>query len=138
MLAIACNAQKTEDNKVVSGEDSTTIAANNAKTGADKDEHGCIGSAGYTWSVLKNDCIRTFNHIKLMPLEKTGTYSSAAFLLFSDDKSKAELFMPGEKESLILERTANETGNWKKDDLEIIADTGYVLKQAGKEIYSGK
>ena len=28
------------------------------QTGADKDAHGCIASAGYTYSVVRNDCIR--------------------------------------------------------------------------------
>lgn len=26
--------------------------------GGDKDEHGCIGSAGYTWCEVKGACIR--------------------------------------------------------------------------------
>ena len=26
--------------------------------GNDKDEHGCIASAGYTWSEVQKDCIR--------------------------------------------------------------------------------
>ena len=28
------------------------------QVGADKDAHGCIGSAGYTYSVVRKDCIR--------------------------------------------------------------------------------
>lgn len=28
--------------------------------GGDKDAHGCIGSAGYTYSQVKKDCVRTF------------------------------------------------------------------------------
>lgn len=28
--------------------------------GNDKDEHGCIGSAGYTWCEVKNKCLRTW------------------------------------------------------------------------------
>lgn len=28
--------------------------------GNDKDEHGCIGSAGYTWCETKQKCIRTW------------------------------------------------------------------------------
>lgn len=26
--------------------------------GGDRDEHGCIGSSGYTWCALKNKCLR--------------------------------------------------------------------------------
>ena len=28
--------------------------------GADRDRHGCIASAGYTWSKVRKDCVRTF------------------------------------------------------------------------------
>lgn len=28
--------------------------------GGDKDEHGCIGSAGYSWCAVKNKCLRTW------------------------------------------------------------------------------
>lgn len=28
--------------------------------GNDADEHGCKASAGYRWSVLRNECIRIF------------------------------------------------------------------------------
>jgi hypothetical protein len=28
--------------------------------GNDRDEHGCIGSAGYTWCAAKNKCLRTW------------------------------------------------------------------------------
>lgn len=28
--------------------------------GGDRDEHGCIGSAGYVWCEVQQDCIRLF------------------------------------------------------------------------------
>lgn len=28
--------------------------------GSDRDAHGCIGSAGYTWSPVREACIRVF------------------------------------------------------------------------------
>ena len=31
-----------------------------ALLGGDRDEHGCIGSAGYVWSEVSQDCIRVF------------------------------------------------------------------------------
>lgn len=33
---------------------------NTPMPGSDKDNHGCIGSAGYIWSISKEKCIRTF------------------------------------------------------------------------------
>lgn len=37
----------------------TPISAQNI-VGNDKDEHGCIGSAGYTWCEAKNKCLRSW------------------------------------------------------------------------------
>ena len=33
---------------------------NNQIVGGDKDEHGCIGSAGYTWCANKSKCLRVW------------------------------------------------------------------------------
>ena len=30
------------------------------RVGGDRDKHGCIGSAGYQWSEVQQDCIRVF------------------------------------------------------------------------------
>lgn len=59
------------------------------KVGGDKDEHGCLGSAGYQWSSVKKDCIRSFElTLQLLNADKTF----GAGVLFSDDKSQAEVF----------------------------------------------
>lgn len=111
----------------------------NLKTGGDKDEHGCMASAGYSWSVLKNDCIRTFDQHQLMPTESKGTAVLAAFFLFNADETKAELFLPTEKTGIVLQRSGTE-GNyvWKKDDLELFSWKGYALKKSGKTIFHGE
>lgn len=57
--------------------------------GSDKDANGCIGSAGYQWSKLKNDCIRTFElPIQLANNEQTFT----AGIYFTTDEKQAEVF----------------------------------------------
>src|SRR5687767_2417267 len=53
-------------------EPSTDEKKDTTVIGGDKDEHGCIGSAGYTWSVVKDSCIRLFERgIKLDPVDTT-------------------------------------------------------------------
>ncbi len=42
------------------GEDSQGGADNTPIVGNDKDEHGCIGSAGYQWCEEKQKCLRTW------------------------------------------------------------------------------
>ena len=61
------------------------------QVGGDKDQHGCLGSAGYTWSYLKQTCIRSFElPIQLLNPEATTTSG----LHFSNDGKQAELFLP--------------------------------------------
>lgn len=80
------------------------------KVGADKDAHGCIASAGYTYSQLKKECIRTFEQkIQLKEIATKGNYNAA--VLFNKDQSKAEIFLKEEKTSVILNNTSK--GIWK-------------------------
>jgi hypothetical protein len=103
--------------------------------GADSDAHGCKGSAGYTWSVLKKECIRVFEGTRLNHAEDGKTYTTVAYVIF--EGNKAELFLDTQKESIILERKS-EGDFWTKDDYELIPWKGYVLKKAGKILYTGQ
>lgn len=103
--------------------------------GGDADAHGCKASAGYTWSTLKKECIRIFEGTRLNHAEDGKTYTTAAYVIF--DGNKAELFLDTQKESIILERKS-EGDSWSKDDYQLIPWKGYVLKKAGKIIYTGE
>jgi hypothetical protein len=46
-------------NNIVNNVPNTGTPGNNV-VGADRDAHGCIGSAGYTWCAVKNKCLRTW------------------------------------------------------------------------------
>lgn len=109
-----------------------------AKTaGADKDAHGCIASAGYTYSKIKKDCIRVFEQkIQLNEVGATKSYSSIVAVIFSDDKLTAEIFVPSTKESVLLKRTGKK-GNyiWKNAVYSLTASESYVLKKGNKIIY---
>ena len=119
----------------------TTEKTNNGEptVGGDKDEHGCIASAGYTWSELKGECLRIWeNGVQLQPLENDKSYTANATVIFNDDQSRAELFLP-ESPPQILERTGQEGGYvWKKGDIEFFAWKGYVLRINGKPVYHGE
>ncbi|MDD3108931.1 MAG: hypothetical protein PHV49_06985 [Alistipes sp.] len=62
--------------------------------GADRDTHGCIGTAGYQWSEVQQNCIRPFEvGIQLLPLTaQDSSQTLAAYMVFSADSSKVELF----------------------------------------------
>lgn len=40
--------------------DNPVLSPTKQMVGSDKDEHGCIGSAGYSWCESKNKCLRIF------------------------------------------------------------------------------
>jgi hypothetical protein len=76
------------------------------QTGNDRDKHGCINSAGYTWSQIKNSCVRIFTDGTKFTAYGNNTDSSlAAFLIVSEDKKKAELFVPAKysSEAILLD-----------------------------------
>ena len=109
------------------------------KAGGDKDEHGCRASAGYTFSVIKNDCIRVFEQdIKLEEVNPDGTSTSIAAVIFSDDNTKAEVFVPGHKGGVVMLREG-EAGNykWKNGKLSLLEkDTkSYALLKRKKVIF---
>jgi hypothetical protein len=129
-LAFSCGTKNSQETKTTKESKPEKVVV-----GADVDSHGCKASAGYTWSVLKKECIRTFEGTKLSHAEDGKKYTTAAFVIF--DGNKAELFLDTQKESIILERKS-EGDSWVKDDLELIPWKGYVLKKGGKIIYTGQ
>ncbi|MCU7617019.1 hypothetical protein NZ698_07400 [Chryseobacterium sp. PBS4-4] len=76
------------------------------KVGGDKDVHGCIASAGYTYSQIRNTCVRVFEQkIKLNQVNSDKSYTSMTAVIFSKNMKKAEIFIPdGAAKSIILTR----------------------------------
>ncbi|WP_187477918.1 hypothetical protein [Amniculibacterium sp. G2-70] len=112
----ACNNQKSNSSE---NKEEQTVTEQSA-VGGDKDEHGCLTAAGETWSQLKQSCIQIFNvGQRLNPIEtKDGEAVISAFVLFNDDKSEAELFLPNTQSNTILKITDNqnyESGEYKFD-----------------------
>jgi hypothetical protein len=111
--------------------------------GNDKDEHNCKGSAGYNWSVVKNNCIKIFEEgIRLNAVAKGIDTTTSAFVVFANDSidAKAELFLPTQKQGIILQKTAKESaGIWKNDSLELQQWKGkYMLNDSkGNTLYEG-
>lgn len=75
--------------------------------GGGKDQHGCLIAAGYTWSKIKEDCIRPWESTITMNITDTSTnFETAAFVLVDSTKQKAELFLNEEDESILLDSIA--------------------------------
>jgi hypothetical protein len=93
---------------------STVKSNQNHLTGNDRDPHGCIGSAGYTWSVAKNKCIRTFEEGSRFFTydQRTGAIDSTqvAYVVLSDDLSKAEVFFGNADKPVVMDSLAVKEG----------------------------
>ena len=74
--------------------------------GSDRDEHGCIGSAGYTWSQALHDCIRVWE-----AADRFDEGSNTAFLVFSRDSLYAEIF-EDDRASVLCKRV-KEQNEWR-------------------------
>ena len=100
-----------------SREKNAAAAAETEKTeivGDDKDEHGCIASAGYTWSEVQKDCIRLWE--KGVRLASVDDAENTLFIVFSPDSTQVELFFSEEDaQNEILDRRSLPAGGyaWK-------------------------
>lgn len=109
--------------------------------GNDRDSHGCIGSAGYTWSVLKNECIRIFE--AGVPFDAYGSNQDitlSAFVVLSKDRRTAELFLPrGSRGGILLERKNAALLENAAEQVKITSsgEDCYILVQ-GERVFSQK
>ena len=80
--------------------------------GDDKDEHGCLPSAGQSWSALRGECIQVFEvGTRLNPLEeKEEVAVISAFVVTKDgDNTQVELFLTNENHNQILKQEKDGT-----------------------------
>ncbi len=136
LFFVACSEKPSNKTPEMSKNDTIIV-------GNDLDEHGCKGSAGYTWSVVKNECIQIFNSgIRLNPKAAHLDTTLSAFVVFksTDDDAQAELFLPTQKKSIILAKNPKEeAGLWANDSLTITQWKGmYSLEDKKKTLlYQG-
>lgn len=112
--------------------------------GSDVDAHGCKPSAGYSWSQVQEKCLRIFEAgIRLNPMGADEPSSNeqgtqVAYVIFDKAQARAELFLPGEQESLVLEGRGEEGAQtWEAGEFKLIPWKGYVLQKSGQAIYGG-
>ena len=107
----ACNDRK--DNSMKNSQEQ--IGGEGPLVGGAKDQHGCLTAAGETWSEVNHDCVKIFEIGQgLNPIKTDGGEAIiSAFVLFNDDRSKLELFLPDQKKTIVLEQDG--TGTYQKD-----------------------
>ena len=110
--------------------------------GGDRDEHGCIGSAGYVWCEVQKDCIRLFE--KGIRTESVDDSNASAFIVFSPDSTQLELFFSNNQPNEILERRSLPSGGyaWNVEDDDTknvrLIDGLWTISQRDKLIYTQK
>ncbi|MDD3037807.1 hypothetical protein [Bacteroides sp.] len=110
--------------------------------GGDRDEHGCIGSAGYVWCEVLKDCIRVFE--KGIRTEDVDGSNASTFIVFSPDSAQVELFFSNGNPNEILDRRSLPSGGsaWNVEDDDTknvrIENGLWTISQRGKLIFSQK
>lgn len=130
-IFISCKLNDATDEEVKAPVKDSTIV------GADKDDDGCLASAGYTWSKLNKECVKAFTGIQLNPASDTATEDETlcAYVLFNEEGDQAEIFLPDDKSFIVTKGTSDKI--WVFKDYQLIAQNGYQLKKAGQVVFSG-
>jgi hypothetical protein len=96
---VSCGEESASEYKSPTADSLTVL-------GGDRDEHGCIGSAGQVWSVVKNSCIQVFAEgERLDPVENGKSAIISAFVVAKADSSQLELFLAELEKAPILKQT---------------------------------
>jgi len=100
--------------------------------GGEKDDHGCLVSAGETWSELKQQCLRLFEEgVRLDPVSTEGNAVISAFVIENEEQSKAELFLPEKEKSIILDKKA--TNRYEDNTYAFDSKEGVLYKDKQKQ-----
>lgn len=70
--------------------------------GAERDEKGCIPSAGYTWSELKQQCVQPFS-IADIRLTDPEDPNLTIYVFLAEEQGKAEVFSARYPHNRLLE-----------------------------------
>lgn len=108
VLSISCQSKKTNDT-----ENAENPPGNEVQPGSDRDANGCIPSAGYLYSIVREGCIRPWEEgtpFEIYQPEKARQQPQTVFVVLSEDKSLAEIIWGGTDKPAILERRNVEEG----------------------------
>lgn len=133
-LLASCGSSREKQGQVADKDDKEVIVGN------DKDEHGCIASAGYTWSEVQKDCIRLWE--KGVRLTSVADAQKTLFLVFSPDSTRVELFLSeDDAPNEILDRRNLPAGGyaWNVEDDDTknvrLENNEWTVSQRGKLVY---
>lgn len=139
MTMIACNnSNSTQTTQTETTEVAPSATEEMPPVGGNRDTHGCIGSAGQSWSELLQDCIQVFDvGTCLNPIEvKDNDAVISAFIVTkADDNSQVELFISTEETHPLLKQEKDGT---YKNGKYVYTPKTKELSIDGKVAYKGE
>jgi hypothetical protein len=105
--------------------------------GHDKDDKGCVTSAGYKWSVLRKECIRVFEEgyrLNSADSLKAEDIAASAFIVFDKNEEQAELYLPNNEKSVVLNKEAS--GMYKSGSWALNTKSNYQLSNGNAVVYA--
>ncbi len=137
MSALICSCKYIDQDENTDEAQSKTTPKDSSVVN-DKDENGCLASAGYVWSKVNKECVKGFSGIQLNPMDKPDNEDEtlSAYLMFNEDGNKAEVFLPKDTASIVLSRSADGKP-WVLRDWQLVPSNGYVLKKGEKSMFFG-
>ena len=139
MTMIACNnSNSTQTTQTETTEVTPSATEEMPPVGGDRDTHGCIGSAGQSWSELLQDCIQVFDvGTCLNPIEvKDNDAVISAFIVTKEgDNSQVELFITTEETHPLLKQEKDGT---YKNGKYVYTPKTQELSIDGKVAYKGE
>ena len=125
---------------LTAGMQAVSVQQASAATGADRSAQGCIGSAGYTWSQLRQECVRLFEAGVPLYNAEDPSAASVAYVISGGAAEPLELFLPERGEGILM---FFRDGAWHDDDerytLTNSADDVLTVRDAaGKVLFSSR
>ncbi len=112
--------------------------------GADQDAHGCKGSAGFTWSPVRGECIRIFEAGLGFEPDPAPTQGAvlAAFVVLAPAQGEtvkaAEVFVPGRSQPIALTLVHTPEGDIRPTLLENKAEDVRVFRHKDDHVLEVK
>ncbi len=131
VAAGGCGTRNTKSPEVTESKSPADAPA----VGGQKDEHGCLSGAGYTWSAVRNDCIRLWEEGVAFVPSDTPDATSSTYVVFSADSSQAEVFLPADKRIVLKRGASGDVWTGTEDTSLAKEKSGWVLT-VGKAVYN--
>lgn len=110
----------------------------NEIVGNDRDAHNCIGSAGYSWSEVRQSCIRVWEDGVALEDRTVETPTSSAYIIAGADNENMELFLPIGGSVMLKSTSGGKLRQWQDGDevytLVEDAANGFVVYSKGGDV----